>query len=186
MNATMESGFRFALDIALKATFLFAITLAATALLRRSGAAARHMAATAGLLGALALPLLTLVLPRVDLPVLPSVFSSVVGKPSENPAKEFAPAAASDRTGRNRVPGQQPAKRQDPLPRADQQALCGPDPVAFRGARGLVRGSPRDRGPAGGRADPGARHSPGVVAAGRPGVDRGNAAARAAARCAAP
>ena len=97
MNATMESGLRFALDIAVKATFLFTITLAATALLRRSGAAARHMAATAGLLGALALPLLTLVLPRLDLPVLPSVFSSVVRKtPSQASAKDFAPASTSD------------------------------------------------------------------------------------------
>src|SRR5260370_874725 len=97
MNATMESGFRFALDIALKATFLFTITLAATALLRRSGAAARHMAATAGLLGALALPFLTLVLPRFDLPVLPSVFASKVRViPSGAEAKEFAPASASD------------------------------------------------------------------------------------------
>src|SRR5258706_7030218 len=97
MNATLESGFRFALDIALKGTFLFAITLTATVLLRRSGAAARHLAATAGLLGALALPLLTLVLPRLDLPVLPSVFSSVVRKTSSaTPAMEFAPTAASD------------------------------------------------------------------------------------------
>jgi beta-lactamase regulating signal transducer with metallopeptidase domain/tetratricopeptide (TPR) repeat protein len=98
MNATMDSGFRFALDIALKATFLFAITAAATALLRRSGAAARHVAATAGLLGALALPLLTLVLPRFDMPVLPSVFSSTVKETSWKPAeKDLARASASDR-----------------------------------------------------------------------------------------
>src|SRR5690349_10026220 len=97
MNATMESGLRFALDIALKATFLFAITLAATALLRRSGAAARHLAATAGLLGALALPLLTLVLPRLDLPVLPSVFSTKVPAISSGvEAKQLAPASAGD------------------------------------------------------------------------------------------
>jgi beta-lactamase regulating signal transducer with metallopeptidase domain/tetratricopeptide (TPR) repeat protein len=97
MNATLETGLRFALDIALKATFLFAITLAATALLRRSGAAARHMAATAGLLGALALPLLTLVLPRFDLPVLPSVFSTKVPAVSSGAdAKSLAPASASD------------------------------------------------------------------------------------------
>src|SRR5437762_7960687 len=97
MNATLEMGLRFALDIALKATFLFAITLAATALLRRSGAAARHMAATAGLLGALALPLLTLVLPRFDLPVLPSVFSTKVRAISSGAeGKPLAPASESD------------------------------------------------------------------------------------------
>jgi len=98
MNATMESGFRFALDIALKATLLFGITVASTALLRRSGAAARHMAATAGLLGALALPLLTLVLPRLPLPVLPSVFSSAVRASASGAAiKDFAPVSASDK-----------------------------------------------------------------------------------------
>jgi beta-lactamase regulating signal transducer with metallopeptidase domain/tetratricopeptide (TPR) repeat protein len=75
MNAIMGSGIRFELDIALKATLLFSTTALATALLRRSGAAARHMAATAGLLGALALPFLTLALPPLDLPVFPSVFS---------------------------------------------------------------------------------------------------------------
>lgn len=102
MNATMDSGFRFALDIALKATLLFAITAALTALLRRSGAAARHMAATAGLLAALALPLLTLVLPRFNLPVLPSVFSSAVPAVSSTAAsqtviKDSLQPTASDR-----------------------------------------------------------------------------------------
>ena len=51
------------MDIALKATLLFAFTALVLGLLRRSGAAARHLAGTAGLIGALALPLLTLALP---------------------------------------------------------------------------------------------------------------------------
>jgi beta-lactamase regulating signal transducer with metallopeptidase domain/tetratricopeptide (TPR) repeat protein len=97
MNATGDSGIRFALDIALKATLLFSITAVATALLRRSGAAARHMAATAGLLGALALPLLTLALPPLDLPVFPSVFSvAPASSPRAAPEKELAPAAKND------------------------------------------------------------------------------------------
>ena len=51
MNELVTSAFGFALDLAVKATFLFALTLAAVALLRRSGAAARHFAGTAGLVG---------------------------------------------------------------------------------------------------------------------------------------
>jgi beta-lactamase regulating signal transducer with metallopeptidase domain/tetratricopeptide (TPR) repeat protein len=97
MNATMGSCIRFALDIALKATLLFSITALATALLRRSGAAARHMAATAGLLGALALPLLTLALPPLDLPVFPSVFSAAPASSSRVALeKELAPAAKNE------------------------------------------------------------------------------------------
>jgi len=94
MNATMATGIRFALDIALKATLLFSMTALATALLRRSGAAARHMAATAGLLGALALPFLTLVLPPLDLPVFPSVLSVASPGPSSD-ALEKEPVLAA-------------------------------------------------------------------------------------------
>ncbi len=76
MNETTISAIRFALDIALKATLLFSIASLAIGLLRRSGAAARHLAGTAGLIGALALPLLTLALPRWEIGVLPSPFPS--------------------------------------------------------------------------------------------------------------
>lgn len=75
MNETTIFG-RFALDIALKATLLFSFTSLAIGLLRRSGAAARHLAGTAGLIGALALPLLTLALPRWEIGVLPAPFLS--------------------------------------------------------------------------------------------------------------
>jgi beta-lactamase regulating signal transducer with metallopeptidase domain/tetratricopeptide (TPR) repeat protein len=64
------------LDIALKATLLFSFTSLAIGLLRRSGAAARHLAGTAGLIGAAALPLLTLALPRWEIGVLPAPFLS--------------------------------------------------------------------------------------------------------------
>src|SRR6266542_5695455 len=75
MNETTIFG-RFALDIALKATLLFSFTSLAIGLLRRSGAAAKHLVGTAGLIGALALPLLTLALPRWEIGVLPAPFSS--------------------------------------------------------------------------------------------------------------
>src|SRR5262245_51530959 len=72
MNEFLTAAAGFAFDLAVKTTFLFAFTLAAVALLRRSGAAARHFAGTAGLVGALALPLLSAALPRVSVPLLRS------------------------------------------------------------------------------------------------------------------
>jgi beta-lactamase regulating signal transducer with metallopeptidase domain/tetratricopeptide (TPR) repeat protein len=110
MNATMATGIRFALDIALKATLLFSMTALAILLLRRSGAAARHMAATAGLLGALALPFLTLVLPPLDLPVFPSVFSvTPAGSSSDALEKELVPAAKIQREAVEAVETKGPA-----------------------------------------------------------------------------
>ena len=76
MNGILGAGLAFAADAALKATFLFLFTVLAVALLKRSGAAARHFAGTAGLLGAIALPLLTLALPRWEIPLLPPVVSA--------------------------------------------------------------------------------------------------------------
>ncbi|MGH9399736.1 MAG: hypothetical protein ACRD00_05165, partial [Thermoanaerobaculia bacterium] len=73
MNATVVSGIQFALDVALKATVVFAAAEIALAMLRRAPAATRHFVATAGLVAALALPLLSVALPRVPLPVLPSL-----------------------------------------------------------------------------------------------------------------
>ncbi|MGH9400152.1 MAG: TPR end-of-group domain-containing protein, partial [Thermoanaerobaculia bacterium] len=73
MNATLVSGIQFALDIALKATLVFAAAEIALAKLRRAPAATRHFVASAGLVAALALPLLSVALPRVPLPVLPSL-----------------------------------------------------------------------------------------------------------------
>src|SRR5262245_5323333 len=80
MNEFFTSAFGFAFDLAVKATFLFALTLTAVALLRRSGAAARHFAGTAGLVGALALPLLTAALPRVSVPLLRAPIPEVAPK----------------------------------------------------------------------------------------------------------
>jgi len=73
MNTTVDWGIRFAIDVAVKATVLFAVTGFSLWTLRRASAAARHLVATAGLAAALTLPLLTLALPRVALPVLPGL-----------------------------------------------------------------------------------------------------------------
>ena len=85
MNDFVPAAFAFVADLAIKATFLFSLTLAAVALLRRSGAAARHFAGTAGLVGALLLPLLTAALPRVEIPLLPSPVPAAV---SPQPARD--------------------------------------------------------------------------------------------------
>ena len=95
MNETMFFG-RFALDIALKATLLFSFTVLVIGLLRRSGAAARHLAGTAGLIGALALPLLTLALPRWEIGVLPA--------PIASPAAPVSSLAAAVFEGSDPVP----------------------------------------------------------------------------------
>ena len=76
MTGMLEAPLLFAVDIALKATLLFAVVALAVLALSRSGAAARHFVATAGLVGALALPLLALVLPRVEIPLWAPLFTS--------------------------------------------------------------------------------------------------------------
>ena len=57
MNTAVALGFRFGLDIAVKATVLFAVTGAVLYALRRAPAAARHLVGTVALAAALALPL---------------------------------------------------------------------------------------------------------------------------------
>ncbi|HEV2064135.1 MAG TPA: M56 family metallopeptidase, partial [Thermoanaerobaculia bacterium] len=95
MNATTfltASGFRFALDIALKATFVFLAAELALVGFRRAPASLRHLVSTAGLAAALLLPALSLVLPRVALPVLPSL--PAAEKPA-SPAQLREPAGTA-------------------------------------------------------------------------------------------
>lgn len=84
MTDILAAGIGFAADIAWKATILFSVTALVILSLKRSGAAARHFAGIAGLAGALALPLLTLSLPSLEIPFLP---------PLPNPAAEKANVA---------------------------------------------------------------------------------------------
>lgn len=63
----------FATGVVIRATLLFAATGAALFALRRAGAATRHRIATLGLGGALALPVLSLALPRIPISLLPGV-----------------------------------------------------------------------------------------------------------------
>lgn len=82
MNMTVALGIRFALDLAVKATVLFAVTGVFLFALRRAPAAARHLVGTAGLAAAIALPLLTAGLPRFAVPLLPGLEPAAVEDPS--------------------------------------------------------------------------------------------------------
>ncbi|HEX4439640.1 MAG TPA: M56 family metallopeptidase [Thermoanaerobaculia bacterium] len=71
MNPTLAQTVSFALDVAMKATLVFAVTAALLFALRRASAATRHLVGTFGLAAALLVPVLTLALPRVRLGVIP-------------------------------------------------------------------------------------------------------------------
>src|SRR6266508_1788406 len=126
MNETMFFG-RFALDIALKATLLFSFTVLVIGLLRRSGAAARHLAGTAGLIGALALPLLTLALPRWEIHALPAFFPSpaVFSSPALLDSNGSEPSSVSWRDAAKDSPRDTVSRETTPLhPR--RQAVSWP------------------------------------------------------------
>jgi beta-lactamase regulating signal transducer with metallopeptidase domain len=85
---------RFALDLAVKATLIFLATGVALVLLRRASAATRHLVGTLGLSAALLLPVLSLALPQVSVPLLPDV------RPAAAAAGDLAmPAPATERRG---------------------------------------------------------------------------------------
>src|SRR5215467_10902406 len=93
MNGILSAAAGFALDVALKATAVFLITALAVAALKRSGAAARHFVGMAGLIGAIALPFLTLALPRVELPLLPPLIVR-----AESAPRRLEPARANEKS----------------------------------------------------------------------------------------
>jgi beta-lactamase regulating signal transducer with metallopeptidase domain/cytochrome c-type biogenesis protein CcmH/NrfG len=71
MRDVLIPAVQFAFDLGLKATAVFAITGVALLLLRKSSAATRHLVGTFGLAAALVMPLLSLALPRIAVPLLP-------------------------------------------------------------------------------------------------------------------
>lgn len=71
MNDVLISASSFALDLGVKATAVFIVTGAALLLLHRASAATRHFVGVLGLAAALVLPILSLALPRVAVPLLP-------------------------------------------------------------------------------------------------------------------
>ena len=73
MNPTLAHAAAFALDLAIKATLVFAVTAGLLFALRRASAATRHLVGTFGLAAALLLPVLTLALPRVPVRLIPDL-----------------------------------------------------------------------------------------------------------------
>ena len=73
MNDVLVSAIHFGFDLAVKATAIFLVTGAALLLLHRASAATRHLVGVLGLAAALVLPVLSLALPRVAVPLLPDL-----------------------------------------------------------------------------------------------------------------
>jgi beta-lactamase regulating signal transducer with metallopeptidase domain len=80
--------------LALKTTLVLAAGFAATALLRRASAAARHLVWTVTLAAVLALPVLSLLVPAWRLPVLPAAPVAAAAPVASLPAAEPEPAPA--------------------------------------------------------------------------------------------
>lgn len=88
MNATM-------LDVAAKATVLFAAASVADRFLRRAPASARHIVWTSVLVAALALPVLTLALPALRLPLPAGAVPEILARADAAPAKGAAPGSVA-------------------------------------------------------------------------------------------
>ena len=83
-------------DTALKGLVLIAAAAIAAYALRKKSAAARHAVWTAAVLGHLALPILTLLVPQWRIPLLPApawLAASQVSQPSPEPATDAVPTA---------------------------------------------------------------------------------------------
>ncbi|HEX7251707.1 MAG TPA: M56 family metallopeptidase [Thermoanaerobaculia bacterium] len=99
METLVWTAIRFGLDVTWKATLLLALALCLMAALQRASAAFRHLASALGLAGVLALPLVTLLVPRVTVPLAPLVPSLLSSAPSK-------PGAGSLVRARVDAPGQ--------------------------------------------------------------------------------
>jgi beta-lactamase regulating signal transducer with metallopeptidase domain len=99
MTSELVSGLSwipFLAELALKATVVLALTAAAAVALRRYSAAARHMVWCVGLASVLALPVLSVLVPAWELPVLPTSSSmAAAGHASTAPGLVLAVPAVS-------------------------------------------------------------------------------------------
>jgi HEAT repeat protein/beta-lactamase regulating signal transducer with metallopeptidase domain len=115
MNLSLINGAAFdamtpwlpAIDAIIKSTALLALTAVASLLLRRASAATRHMVWTLGLLGALVLPVVSLAVPRWQVPVVKVAGSepalgagrSALDNPAPNAVEMIQPHAAPANAG---------------------------------------------------------------------------------------
>lgn len=88
-----DAGVAFLLALALKGSLVFSLAFVVTALLRRSSAAVRHAVWTLALGAALALPLLSVVVPGWQVAVLPGAAPQPLAVAPAPPAPPVAPAA---------------------------------------------------------------------------------------------
>jgi len=93
MNPTLAHAAAFALDLAIKATLVFAVTAGLLFALRRASAATRHLVGTFGLAAALLLPVLTLALPTLVAEPLPAICNDWPLSDPEPPDTTVAAAA---------------------------------------------------------------------------------------------
>ncbi|HEX9728221.1 MAG TPA: M56 family metallopeptidase [Gemmatimonadales bacterium] len=130
------------LDVAVKSTILLLLAAAAAAILRRSAASLRHLVWGLGVVGVLALPVLSVALPQWTVTVLPSIGAPdpVIAVPTANavvtaavrpvtsvPASRTVRAAIAPRPAR-RVDARaaQPARRDLVAPVAESAAPIAP------------------------------------------------------------
>jgi HEAT repeat protein/beta-lactamase regulating signal transducer with metallopeptidase domain len=120
--ALPESFWLPALDALLKATLLLSIAGLATTALTRTSAAVRHLVWTLALAGALFLPILSIALPRWQLPL---VTFAAPAQPAPNAALDFGPAPTAP-------PRAHRAERQEPIAsvRSDAPAAAAVIPSA--------------------------------------------------------
>ena len=86
-------------DAVIKASMILAIAACASFVLRRASAAARHLVWTLALCSAIVLPVLTVVLPKWQLPIVTIVSEHAVRAEATAPAPDFPAAPALSRTG---------------------------------------------------------------------------------------
>jgi beta-lactamase regulating signal transducer with metallopeptidase domain len=88
-----DEGFwqAFAVSVTLRTTIVLALTAIACFVLRRASASVRHVVWTSAVIGALAMPLLTLVMPAWRLPVLSSALTGDRPVMQAGPRRAFTP-----------------------------------------------------------------------------------------------
>ncbi|HEX6037031.1 M56 family metallopeptidase [Longimicrobium sp.] len=135
MNGILPPGAEwlpFLAALAAKATLVLALTALAAALLWRASAAARHLVWLTGIVGVLALPAFSLLLPRWEVPVLPAASSA--STPS------LAEGASAGRIGAPETVVPRPAVMEVPAEIASADAPQGRTAWMARAAALLVLG----------------------------------------------
>ena len=119
-------------QLAAKATLVLALAAAAAAVLWRSSAAVRHLVWCVGVVGVLALPLFSILLPAWNLPLLPASTAAA-------PARSDAPALPQAMPGADAVEAL-PANTVEAAPPAAEPAAWLPGALAALATGGMMVG----------------------------------------------